>query len=287
MKLHVLTSRTLKDVCLILSFTTIIITTLIGQDLSIVSWNLKDFGQSRDDNEIAMIAEQIRDADIVAIQEVVAKHPGGVQAVARLVDQLNRMGAKWDYRTSDPTRSSSPYKSERYAFLWKTSKVSLLGGRPSLVSELATYVEREPYVARFNYQGEELVIVNYHACTHTNDYPERAEIQAITKWVATTTYTDIIWAGDMNLVIDDYAFDACKKDGFKSVLHGEKTSLKKTCVNGNYGSRAEDNVLYRLSELKMTGYSVVDFIKDGDCNDVSWKRTSYSDHMGVEIRVGR
>jgi hypothetical protein len=46
--------------------------------------------------------------------------------VARLADELNRKGSKWNYTVSDPT-SSSAYKTERYAYIWKTSKVSMLG----------------------------------------------------------------------------------------------------------------------------------------------------------------
>jgi hypothetical protein len=63
----------------------------------------------------------IRDYDIIAVQEVVAGY--GVQAVARLSDELNRTGSKWDYIISDPT-SSSPYKTERYAFIWKTTNLN-------------------------------------------------------------------------------------------------------------------------------------------------------------------
>ena len=82
------------------------------------SWNIQDIGKSKSDLEIGFMANTIKDFDIVAIQEVVAKDPGGAQAIARLADALNRMGSKWDYTVSSPT-SSSAYKSERYAFLWK------------------------------------------------------------------------------------------------------------------------------------------------------------------------
>ena len=71
------------------------------------------------------MAQTIKSFDIVAIQEVVAGY-GGAQAVARLADELNRKGAKWDYSVSNPT-SSSAYKTERYAFLWKTATVKLIG----------------------------------------------------------------------------------------------------------------------------------------------------------------
>jgi hypothetical protein len=96
-------------------------------DITICSWNLKDFGSSRDDSEIRFIANVVKAYDIITIQEVVAKDPGGAQAVARLHDQLNRMGAKWDYVVSDPTSGDNSYKKERYAFLWKTSKAQRIG----------------------------------------------------------------------------------------------------------------------------------------------------------------
>jgi deoxyribonuclease-1-like protein len=61
----------------------------INAEIVIVSWNIKDFGQSRTDEEITAIAQHVRHADVLAIQEVVAIHPGGAQASARLISILN------------------------------------------------------------------------------------------------------------------------------------------------------------------------------------------------------
>src|SRR5690606_1961976 len=88
-----------------------------SQVLTLASWNIQDLGQSKNTEEIAFMANVLKDFDMVAIQEVVAKHPAGAQKVAELADELNRRGAKWDYRISDPTKSPSVYMSERYAFL--------------------------------------------------------------------------------------------------------------------------------------------------------------------------
>jgi endonuclease/exonuclease/phosphatase family metal-dependent hydrolase len=71
--------------------------------------------QSKSNGEISFIANTVKDYDIVAFQEVVARD-GCAQAAAKLADELNRKGAKWDYSISDPT-SSSAYKTERYVFL--------------------------------------------------------------------------------------------------------------------------------------------------------------------------
>jgi hypothetical protein len=67
----------------------------------LISWNIANFGQSKSDKTIHYIANYLRDYDIIAVQEVVAGY-GGVQAVARLADELNRTGTKWDYTISDP-----------------------------------------------------------------------------------------------------------------------------------------------------------------------------------------
>jgi endonuclease/exonuclease/phosphatase family metal-dependent hydrolase len=257
-----------------------------AQEITFVSWNLRDFGQSRDDNEINLIAKELRHADIVAIQEVVAKHPGGAQAVARLADELSRMGENWDYVISDPTGGISPHKRERYAFLWKKSIVNINRETDRLLSELDEEVVREPYIAEFNIKGHKLTILNYHACTHTKAYPERLEISAISDWLSSQAYDNVIWAGDMNLVIDDIAFNSILNTGYTSALHGEKTSLKTKCKEGNYLSRAEDNVIYRLNTLHHKQSMVLDFIAKGNCSDVSWKRTSYSDHMPVLLNLG-
>ena len=140
---------------------------LAAQDLLLATWNIKDLGGSKTDEEIAVMARLLKDADIVAIQEVVGKDPAGAKAVSRLADALNRTGAKWDNIVSHPT-TGSPGQSERYAFLWKTSKATLLAGH-GLVSQLADTVIREPFVARFRAGSREMVLVNFHAIPNKED----------------------------------------------------------------------------------------------------------------------
>lgn len=265
--------------CILLLLTT----TQAAKTITLISWNIKDFGQSRDDAEIDAIANYVKHADIVAIQEVVAKHPGGAQAVGRLVETLNRKGSAWDYRVSDPTQSSSAQKSERYAFLWKPSKVTITGGGPKLLSDLSDLVEREPYFIQFKVDGKELNILNYHACTHDNTYPERAEVNAITRWIQNQNLSNLIWTGDFNLEVNDIGFDKLKSLGFIHALNGQKTSLKRSCSEGQYLSRAEDNIYYKCTDFTLTRPKVLDFIHD--CHEVAWKRDSYSDHLGVEVGV--
>ena len=94
--------------------------------ISICSWNFKDFGKSKNASEIDFIANTIKGFDVIAIQEVVAGY-GGAQAVARLHAALNRNESNWDYVVSNPTSSANDYKVERYACIWKTSRLKKVG----------------------------------------------------------------------------------------------------------------------------------------------------------------
>jgi endonuclease/exonuclease/phosphatase family metal-dependent hydrolase len=128
----------------------------------IITWNIRDFGKTKSDAEIELMAKILRGYDVIAIQEVVAKDPGGAQAVARLADAMDKTGANYDYSVSDPTQSSSPHTRERYAYIWRTSTVEMIG-RPQLLSAYAKTIEREPYFATFSWEGKEFNVVNLHA----------------------------------------------------------------------------------------------------------------------------
>ena len=132
---------------------------LIAQ-VTISSWNLQKFGKTKSEAEIEFMANTLRDFDVVAIQEVVARY-GGCQAVARLADALNRKGAKWDYVISEPTEST-PNATERYAFLWKASKVKGLQ-RGWLEQTYVKEIDREPFMMDFGYKGEVFTLVSFHA----------------------------------------------------------------------------------------------------------------------------
>ena len=126
----------------------LLLTSSLFSQTKLLSWNLENFGKSKSDQELSFIANTSKSYDIIAIQEVVAGY-GGAQAVARLADELNRKGSKWDYVISDPT-SSSAYKTERYAFIWKTSIVKKIG-KPWLEKKYHLEIDREPFYCTFEY----------------------------------------------------------------------------------------------------------------------------------------
>lgn len=229
--------------CLLLFF--LIITGFAKAQLKTLSWNVENLGSSKSDSTITFIATTIKDYDIIAIQEVVAGY-GGAQTIAKLADELNRKGSKWDYVVSDPT-SSSAYKTERYAFLWKTVSVKLIG-KPWLEKKYHLEIDREPYYATFEYNGKQFTLANFHAITKSKQ-PE-TEIKYFKFLPAAYPNLNLVFIGDFNCPQSHTVFNPLRKMGYKCVFENQKTSLKKDC-NGNDCLASEfDNIWY--NEAKVT-----------------------------------
>lgn len=240
---------------LVFSFLIFFAFTSFGQaSVTLCSWNLKDFGKSKSDPEIEFIANTIKNFDIIAIQEVVAGD-GGAQAVARLNTALNRKGAKWDYKVSEVTSGSS-YKSERYAFIWKTSRVKQIG-ETWLEQKYGLLIDREPYYCRFKYAGKMFTVVNFHAITKKMQ-PE-TEIKYFKFLPDLYPGHNLIFTGDFNLPQSHTVYIPLGKMGYRSALVGQKTSLKQKSVNGEYLASEFDNFYFQPSKITMIKTGFVPF----------------------------
>ena len=245
------------------------------QEFTFVSWNIRDFGKTKNSKEIEQIAEIVREADIVAIQEVVAGY-GGAQAVARLTDILNRKGSKWDYVISNPTNSSK-YVTERYAFIWKTTNIKIKN-RGTLIAALDSEVEREPFTINFYLDQKVLNVINFHSRPH-NKNPE-TEISAISHHIIDDIKGPVLFAGDFNVMQQDPVFDALKSKGFNPALVDRKTTLKRTCTGLNYLNYAIDNIFYS-KEINFLESGVLDIVLTCDQLDQARK---LSDHLPVYLK---
>jgi endonuclease/exonuclease/phosphatase family metal-dependent hydrolase len=223
---------------------------------TLVSWNIENFGKSKSDSEINFIANTLKSYDIVAIQEVVAG-PGGAQAVARLADELNRKGSKWDYVISDPT-SSSANKTERYAFIWKTAKIKKIG-KAWLEKKYHLEIEREPYYCTFEYDKKQFTVASFHAITKSKQ-PE-TEIKYFKLLPAEYPKLNLVFLGDFNCPQSHTVFNPLRKMGFESAFVNQKTSLKKKCDGSNCLASEFDNIWFNKSRIKKIASEVLPFYK--------------------------
>lgn len=240
--------------------------------ISLASWNIKDFGQTKSIEELDEIAEILRDVDIIAIQEVVAGY-GGAQAVAKLTDILNRKGRKWDYVISNPTNSTK-YVTERYAFVWKTKNIKIKN-RGRLIKELDSLIDREPFLLDFYLGKKKFTILNFHSRPFDKD-PE-SEIKALTEYVKNSSNSSMLIAGDFNVDQSKTVFNDLKKSGFKAAVFGKKTTIKRTCDQNEYLNYAIDNIFYSKN-IKKQEAKVLDFV--GVCENLD-KARKLSDHLPV------
>jgi endonuclease/exonuclease/phosphatase family metal-dependent hydrolase len=247
--------------------------------LRIVSWNIRDMGGSKDDEEVAFMAQTLRDADVVAIQEVITS-PKGAQAIARLDAELDRTGFAWDYRLSDPTTGKG---TERYAFLWKPSRARLVG-QAWLEESLADVIDREPFCARFESRrtGQRVLIASLHAVPTSKD-PE-TEVAYLDDLHRRYASDHMVILGDFNLDEDDEAFDELRALGYGQALDDQPTSLRRKRRDGPLGHFANeyDNIFYEQSALQAARTGIMDFTRGFD----TLKEARYiSDHVPLYIDV--
>lgn len=247
--------------------------------LGIVTWNLYNFGRTKDAQEIRVAADLLRWYDLVAIQEVVTSPPGA-QAVARLDAALDRRGYAWDYRISNPTTGAG---TERYAFLWKPSRVRLLGDA-WLASSLSDRIDREPYLARFQHKqtGDTVLVASLHAVPRSKS-PER-EVALLDELHRQYANEDIVLLGDFNLDEDDEAFDDLRTAGYRAVLDDQKTSLGRTRSPEPEGHLASeyDNIFVETGPLHAVRGRAIDFTSQFPSLG---EARSLSDHLPVFVSV--
>ena len=257
---------------------------IYAQSFSVLSWNISNMGKSKDDQELSAIARIVKDYDLIAIQEVVAKDPGGVQSVARLTDMLNRMGAQWDYVVSDPTNSPSAHMSERYAFLWKPSKLIRLSN-PFLDTLLANQCVREPYIAKFrqNKGNKAFYVINFHS--RRFDHKPEEEIQYFEDYPKRLDSDYIIIAGDFNLDEEHRVWKGLYEQGFTATLSKTPTTLKRACRRsgkGGYFNHSIDNIYFQSKAFIRQDGGRLDFVND--CDRLEEARM-ISDHVPVYLMI--
>jgi endonuclease/exonuclease/phosphatase family metal-dependent hydrolase len=244
--------------------------------LALVSWNACNFGKSKESETLAFMAELLRDADIVALQEV-STSGAGAAAVAKLADELGRKGAKWDYVVSDPTVGPG---TEKFAFLFKAGRVSINHRDLYLASSLMETVDREPALMTFHAGNKQFRIASFHLrpTGKKGKAGPSGEVDAIGANPRELLDGPMILVGDFNLGHD--ALDPV----FESVLHARhniegRTSLKvKLGKNGEYVYRGYDNVYTRGVTVYKS--AILDFVPLA--GDLETARIA-SDHLPVYI----
>ncbi|BFM42028.1 endonuclease/exonuclease/phosphatase family protein [Flavobacterium sp. CFS9] len=259
----------------LLSLTFLLFSVLTYSQTKILSWNIENLGKSKSESELNFIANTVLAYDIIAIQEVVAGY-GGSQAVAKLAAILNNKGSKWDYTISNPTSGNS-YKTERYAYIWKTSKVKLKGSA-WLEKKYHSEIDREPYLGTFEINKKSITLVNFHAITKTKQ-PEK-EIKYFKFLPEQYSNLNLVFVGDFNCPQSHSVFTPLKKMGYNSTLQNQKTTLKQQCKETVCLASEFDNIFYHKKSINYINSGIVSFYKNFNSLQEARK---ISDHIPIWI----
>ena len=247
--------------------------------VSIGSWNLQNFGDKKPDSLIALMAQTVKDLDIIAVQEVLTTK-GGARAVARLVEQLNRLGNQWDYVISDPTSGTNIQEQERYAYVWKKNRVKRKGSY-GLAGAYEAPMSREPFLCTFAVVGLEFTLANFHALPKKK-LPE-TEIKYLRYFPEQYAGQHLIFLGDFNCPQSHTVFNPLKSQGYKPALTGIKTTLRQECSAGNCMASEYDNIFYPEQQFRMLKSGVLPFYLHYNGDMKAARRLS--DHAPVFIEL--
>jgi deoxyribonuclease-1-like protein len=246
-------------------------------EIMILSWNLFNYGKTKTPAQIQKVAQIVRSFDIVTIQEV-STSEAGARAVAQLADELDRTGANWDYTVSDATSGAG---SERYAYLWNTSRVSLKN-KAFLCQPLANTINREPFMARFEGGNRKTVLLGSFHAVPTAKKPAQ-EIEQLTTLHTLYEADNLLVMGDFNYSGKKPAFDGLRKLGYAAALQNMPTSLKRApMANGNYLNEEYDNIFYEATMMDVIQADKIDVVPMFPTFD---EARTLSDHLPVWIKI--
>jgi endonuclease/exonuclease/phosphatase family metal-dependent hydrolase len=120
-------------------------------------------------------------------------------------------------------------------------------------------------------------MVNFHS-RKFNDKPE-LEIKHVSNYLERLNTDKLLIVGDFNLKENHNVWDALYKQGFKSAVAEQKTTLKQKCFKGRYLSHAIDNIYFSKS-FTYSSSGVVDYITK--CENLKSTRL-ISDHIPVYL----
>jgi endonuclease/exonuclease/phosphatase family metal-dependent hydrolase len=168
-------------------------------------WNIRDLSSaSRDDEELALIAQVIRPAEVCAI--------GELNEPTVLVRLAAMLGPEWSSAHS-PKVVDSSHSAEHYGFLWDSTALRLVGEVQVDHASEAT-IDREPAWATFeSIDGQlDFTLIAVHVTWGHLVSERKAEIRQLPDvWhrvqLATPDDDALILVGDFNRNIGDESFD--------------------------------------------------------------------------------
>jgi len=167
------------------------------ENLNIMTWNIESFPKTN--QTIGYVTQIINslDVDIIALQEITNQ--------SSLIELANSLNGNWDY---------SFYSNDSWglAYLINTDNISVTQNPYSILQQYDyEFAGRPPYVLEFNYNNQEIILMNIHFKCCDGSEQRRADASYyLDDYIYNNLYSDnVIVLGDFNdsLIDDENVFD--------------------------------------------------------------------------------
>lgn len=212
-----------------------------SETLTIASFNIQVFGQSKADNPQVMetLAAIIRRFDLTAIQEIRSIRQ---DVIPRLIDRINSAGVNYAFEIGPRLGRTS--SKEQYAFIYNANRVELVADSIYTPLDPGDRLHREPLVARFRARGPPerqaftFTLVNVHTDPDEVDpHDPGSEINALADFYIGARMNgwqedDVILLGDLNA--DTYNLgELGQLQNIRAAIAGRPTNTRRTKTYDN------------------------------------------------------
>jgi len=240
------------------------------QTITVASWNMHNLAYRGKETKLGIINLILSRYDLIVLQEV-----GKPKVIDHLQKALQEV-FQLPYKQKVATVGKG--KKERYAFLWRSDKITLLKG-PELYPDPNDLFERTPYCGYFKVGSFDWGLCTAHILYGKKKEDRRKEVRQLSQvyryYRNLINDEDVIFCGDFNLPPDDPAWHKfIKEDGMKyAISHPVVTTFK--------GKNLYDNCFWPNSTVEILPNSGQVFKFD----QLIASPKSLSDHRPISITL--
>ncbi len=211
------------------------------EEITIASWNLKNFGQTKlnDSARIDVIVSVLKKYDIIAIQEV---QDVSLALPTELIAKINASGE--NYKVVSSERVGRGNRKEQYLFIYNDDVIDFISGTTGYGIEPNDEFAREPFYSMFKAGNFDFYLMTIHTD------PDDVDVEIPAMKVAyedlqdkTTDEDDIILLGDLNAKAPGVtAGSYITMDSIALISNSVFTIKEETNTRGG---KAYDNIIFQ------------------------------------------
>lgn len=191
--------------------------------ITVASWNMHNLSSDETETKLGIVSLILSRYDLIVLQEI--GKPEVIADLQQILQEVFELTYQWKVATVGKG------KKERYAFLWRSDKITLLK-EPELYPDPFDQFERTPYCSYFKTGSFDWGLCTVHILYGKKQEDRRQEVRQLGKvydyYRNIIQDNDVIFCGDFNLPPSDLAWSPLiESDGMRyAISHPKVTTYK-------------------------------------------------------------